>query len=231
MKKRETIVYALMMLTTFVGFNGCNKQDTSPGNIGIASETNPFADELIQATADSNTRKGTTGIHYELNIIGVPKGKTVAMTKGSHIFVSLSDTTKIMVNEGNTFTVTDANGTDGSAVFQLPNPDPSNSGITTYTVYSRAIGSPGGSGSISTCATDPKTGLIICSNLTHITLKGKKLTNVSAELLYIYADIDGDGIVERYPLFDSRLENYFWNYDPDGLKVLQLRFYPKSIVK
>ncbi len=50
-------------------------------------------------------------------------------------------------------------------------------------------------------------------------------TNVSKELLYVYADVNGDGTVERYPLFDSALQDYYWQYDNNGLKVLQLRFY------
>ena len=29
-------------------------------------------------------------------------------------------------------------------------------------------------------------------------------------------------------LFDTCLQNYFWNYDNNGLKLLQLRFYPAS---
>jgi hypothetical protein len=29
----------------------------------------------------------------------------------------------------------------------------------------------------------------------------------------------------RTPLFDSSLQNYFWSYDNNGLKLLQLRFY------
>jgi hypothetical protein len=34
--------------------------------------------------------------------------------------------------------VLDGNGTDGVAAFQLPNPDPTNSGTTTYSVWARA---------------------------------------------------------------------------------------------
>ena len=56
--------------------------------------------------------------------------------------------------------------------------------------------------------------------------------NVSKELLYVYVDTDGDGIVERYPLFadvfDDTEENYFGDYDNLGLKLAQLRFYEIS---
>ena len=51
---------------------------------------------------------------------------------------------------------------------------------------------------------------------------------MSRELLYIYADLDGDGSVERYPIFDDALEDYFWDYDYNDLKILQLRFYEVS---
>ncbi len=56
--------------------------------------------------------------------------------------------------------------------------------------------------------------------------KGKNsFTNVSKYLLYIYVDLDGDGQAERYSLFDEALQDYFWNYDNNGLKLAQLRFY------
>ena len=43
-------------------------------------------------------------------------------------------------------------------------------------------------------------------------------------------DPDGDstdGLADEYNvyLFDRCFENYFWNYDNNGLKLLQLRFY------
>jgi hypothetical protein len=53
---------------------------------------------------------------------------------------------------------------------------------------------------------------------------GNKFENVSKELLYIYADLSGDGMVERYPLFDDALQDYFWEYDNKGLKLAQFRF-------
>ena len=170
-----------------------------------------------------------SGAHYNLNIIGVPKGKSASMdgNNGHRIFVNLDGNSKIMLGEGD-FQVIDANGTDGSAAFQLPNPDPENSGITEYSVWARALGKPGGSSTMTTCATVVETGEDICSsgNVVSIRDKGKStFSNVSRDLLYIYADLDGDGTLERYPLFDEALQDYYWNYDNNGLKVLQLRFY------
>jgi hypothetical protein len=182
----------------------------------------------VSASADNGAPSGT---HYNLNIIGVPKGKTADMSgnNGHRIFMPLSGISKILLIEGSTFEVLDANGTDGSASFQLPNPDPLNTGITLYSVYVRALGKPGGSATMTGCATDPTTGEVVCSTESVVAVSGggaPKFSNVSKQLLYVYADLDGDGVVERYPLFDSRLQDYFWQYDNNGLHLLQMRFYP-----
>ncbi len=170
-----------------------------------------------------------SGSHYGLNIIGVPKGKSASMTgnQGHRIFVPLASATKIYLAEGD-FQVLDANGTDGSAKFQLPSPDPDGDGVTAYSVFARALGKPGGSATMVTCATDPTTGEEVCSTESMVAVRstGKSSwTNVSRQLLYLYADLDDDGISERYALFDDRLQDYFWSYDNAGLKLLQLRFY------
>ncbi len=169
-----------------------------------------------------------SGAHYNLNIIGVPKDKSADMdgNNGHRIFVPLSGSTKILLSMGG-FQVLDANGTDGSAAFQLPNPDPDNDGVTEYSVWARALGKPGGSSTTTTCAYD-EYGQLWCSvySMVLVREKGKSwFDNVSRELLYIYVDMDGDGTVERYNLFNLALEDYFWQYDNSGLKLAQLRFY------
>lgn len=188
---------------------------------------------ILPKAAGPTTGNGApSGSHYNLNIIGVPKGKTADMTGGSghRIFVPLSGACQIKLSLGD-FKVLDGNCTDGPASFQLPNPDPTNSGVTQYSVYARALGKPGGRSTTTTCATDPTTGDVYCSveSMVMVRTTGKSsFTNVSKDLLYIYADLDGDGKTERYPLFDDTLQNYYWQYDNNGLKLVQLRFYPVS---
>jgi len=170
-----------------------------------------------------------SGTHFNLNLIGVPKDKSPSLTGGDghRIFVPLVGSTKIMLSEGD-FAVLDANGTDGSAAFQLPNPDPDGDGITQYSVFARALGTPGGSSKTTTCATDPTTGELVCSVFTMVLVRnsGKPtFTNVSMDLLFVFADLNGDGTLERVSLFDSALTNFFWQYDNTGLKLAQLRFY------
>ncbi len=188
---------------------------------------------ILSSAAFGQTGNGAPpGAHYNLNIIGVPKGKKADMSgnQGHRIFVPLTGITKILLGEGPDFQVLDANGTDGSAKFQLPSPDPDNDGITEYSVFARALGKPGGQARVTTCAIDMVTGEEVCSTLSLLAVRstGKStFSNVSRELLYIYADLTDDGVENevRIPLFDDRLQDYFWSYDNAGLKVLQLRFY------
>jgi hypothetical protein len=206
-----------------LGLAGCAAQVTNEQGDPTTNSA-----ELKGGGGTATTGNGApSGSHYNLNIIGVPQGKTADITSGGRIFVPLSGSCKIMLSEGS-FDVLDANCTDGTSGFQLPNPDPTNSGTTTYSVFARALGKPGGSSTQTTCATDVATGDVYCSIYSSVQTRstGKSsFTNVSRELLYVYADLNGDGTVERYPLFDSALQDYYWQYDNNGLKVLQLRFY------
>src|SRR3989344_3290396 len=97
------------------------------------------------AVNDSTGNGAPSGAHYTLNLIGVPKNKTADMTgdNGRRIFMPLWGNAKILLSAGD-FQVLDANGTDGSASFQLPNPDENGDGTTSYSVYVRALGKPGG---------------------------------------------------------------------------------------
>ena len=189
-----------------------------------------FRSPSSRAAKKAITGSGSpSGPHYNLNIIGVPKNKTSKMTgsKGHRIFVKLDGKTKISLSEGDNYQVLDANGTDGKAVFQLPNPDPDNDGVTKYSVWARPLGKPGGRSTTTTCALD-EFEQEWCSTeaLVVVREKGKsKFSDVSKQLLYIYVDLDGDGYVERYPIFDPALLEYFWSYNNEGLKLLQLRFY------
>src|SRR5262245_45640413 len=121
---------------------------------------------LSSAAAFAQTGNGApNGPHYNLNIIGVPKDKTADMTNtsGHTIFVPLSGSTKIWLCNsddvtaacyGKGFAVLDRNGTDpNGATFALPSPDSNNDGVTDYSVFARALGTPGGSSKTTTCTT------------------------------------------------------------------------------
>lgn len=206
-------VAAILVMTGLLGFFG---MATPPAQQSYA--------------AQSETGNGApSGAHYNLNIIGVPKNKTADMTgsSGHRIFVPLEGNCRINLSMGD-YKVLDGNCTDGPAAFQLPSPDPDNDGVTAYSVFARALGKPGGNSTTTTCFDDAQTGDTYCSIYSMILIREKgpsKFTNVSKQLLYVYADTNGDGTVERIPLFSDSLDEYFWSYDNDGLKLAQLRFY------
>lgn len=174
------------------------------------------------------------GAHYNLNIIGVAKDKTADMddTHGHTIFVALEGKSKIWLSEGD-FQVLDRNGTDADgAAFQLPIPDADEDGEFDYQVVARALGKPGGEAKITTCYLDPETGEEMCYGEV-ITLKRDKgrshWQNVTKELLTVVVcvidPVTGELDCYTINLFDEEL-TYFWDYDNNGLKLAQLRFYP-----
>ena len=192
-----------------------------------------FGSTVALAAKDVTGNGCPSGPHYNLNIIGVPKQKNADMTgnNGHRIFVPLTGKASISLKEGD-FQVLDANGTDGKASFQLPNPDPDNDGVTLYSVYARALGKPGGSSKTTPYVTDAD-GTTWYSTDSMILIRGtgkSKFANVTKELLYIWADLDGDGDLDRLPLFGDAAYQYFWEYNNNGLKLAQLRFYEVSTI-
>jgi hypothetical protein len=192
------------------------------------------------ALAVASTGNGApSGEHYNLNIIGVSHTKNGDLTGGGNvIFVGLGTktaavTTKILLEQSasaGVFEVLDKDGTDGQAKFSLPAPGG-------YTVWARALGKPYGEGTLTTCATDvtgaPAEG-DICSTLSEVFVRGtgkssfrnvtSNLTTISLDPLLDAAAVDACGGT-TVSLFDGCLEGYFWQYDNNGLKLLQLRFY------
>jgi hypothetical protein len=240
------------------------------GALGCSDSSSSVGGDLLSPDGRASfTGNGApNGSHFELNIIGVPQDKTADMTgsDGHSIFVQLvggdaassltgkdfntiSKLNKIFLfpaPAGESFQVLDRNATDADgASFQLP-ADVS----TTWTVWARALGKPGGSANMTTCATvnvtDPVTGVVtqeVDCSLATLTIpprtKNSKFSNVSPDLLFMSILVDPTtnaslasclGVTTAttvtVPLFNGCLQNFFWNYQNNGLKLLQLRFYP-----
>ena len=155
------------------------------------------------------------------------------------------------LTHANQFGVIDANATDGDgAIFGIPDPcadaDPLTPCTPSYSVWARAHG-PGGSATLTTCADETGTGFdgvddVWCgSNGITLYAKGptKKASDITGALLHMTITVNGAtdpqlgaclGIGTTTQtlnvfLFDNCFENYFWNYDNNGLKLLELRFY------
>src|SRR5215471_7803753 len=142
------------------------------------------------------------------------------------------------VCDGNAFDAAyDCNGTQiakQGAVFQLPcNTNISTAAGTTlvacttgatasYDVWARVVGTPGGSSTLTTCATDP-TGNLVCSTNKQmfVRMKPNKFTNVTDALTSL---VDANTL-QTVALFQGGFINFFWDYDNNGNKLVQLRFY------
>jgi hypothetical protein len=211
---------------------GCSAADT----------TSPLNSSAQEATTTGNG--GPSGAHYNLNIIGVDNGKNPNMAgSGNVIFVGLGTkkntvTTNILLNQSTdgSFGVLDKNGTDGEASFELPAPGG-------YTVWARALGAPGDSAKITTCASDVAgNGIVadtVCSTENQVFVRGtgkstfrdvtQALTTIVIDALSesaAFAACGGNNQTSiRVNLFDPCLEGYFWRYDNNGLRLLQIRFY------
>ncbi len=161
-------------------------------------------------------------------------------------------TTDIWLTPGE-FQVCDGNGFDAAydcsgkligrgngAVFQLP----CNTAVPTdftcdqskasasYQVWGRALGQPGGSATITTCAFDDL-GTLICSseNTLNVFSRGKgkqtfqNVTSALTTLQSVCFDLGGIVTCGSVSLFNSVLQDYFWQYDNNGLRLAQIRLY------
>ncbi len=147
------------------------------------------------------------------------------------------------VCDGNAFDAAyDCNGTQiakQGAVFQLPCnlniatatgttlvPCPTTGAVASYTVWGRAVGTPNpnGSSSITTCATDLSTGTVVCSVDSNVAVFVRKsgkpvFSDVTNQLTSLVTS------TQTVSLFGAGFQNFFWDYDNNGNKLLQLRFY------
>lgn len=195
---------------------------------------------LVAPVAAVKLEDGTklSGWHYNLNLIGMKKQKHsidgVMDNNGHRIFVPLSGKTRILLQKGD-YDVIDADGTDGEAIFQLPDPGDVISGVAGYNpaeaeyrIYIRVLGKPNGQITLTSGLIEMDGSVWLSTeNVVRMREKGKSLfTDVTKELTTILVDYDEDGVVERVKLFDPEFDEFFWQVDNSGCKLTQLRFYP-----
>ena len=204
----------------------------------------------VQAENDEPGNGAPSGWHYTLNILGKDwdRGESIPQNHGHRIFVQLGGKnnmvkTKIMLtkSEDDTFDVIDCDGTDGTAEFELPPPYhyPIEEGVDVipeearYKVYIRVL-SPNGKARIGTTVKIDDNDWLEAGEIEWKDLEGKTgkkiFEDVTQELTTVYIDITDDDTYNpvRYGLFDTRLENtlWAWDYENEGLKHVQIRFYP-----
>jgi len=213
---------------------------------GLAFAQGNGASRGAQAGKGNGTGNGAqSGSHYNLNIIGHDNcpGDDLKGTNRHVIDVLLNGRNQINLVEGD-FAVLDGNACDGDgATFQLPanpftcavtdpeclNTDPT---FQEYLVFVRALGAPGGKATITTCETDLTTLEVVCSteNVVLVRSAGRsKFRNVTKQLTTLCLDTVADGVIAcdtRVGIFEDDLHSFFWDFDNNGLRLAQLRFYP-----
>jgi len=202
----------------------------------------------LTAPAFAQVGQGLSGPHYNLNIIGVPKDKTAPMTNSDRhtIFVPLQSGgdvgrfIKIFYVPGTTFQVIDGNCTDGECSIEVPSAAASD---LCYDVYAVGLGKPKGGAILNaSCAfADPLVGGGTCTDalLTgsfQVDRPGKKPQRQNISDLFRASgclDVDlsgtcntGDLQFTNVWIFNvAGLLSYFWDYDNNGLRLMQVRFY------
>jgi hypothetical protein len=179
-----------------------------------------------------------------------------ATPKTGAIWLTADKTNVIKLQSGDDFQVLDGNACDPQgALFQLPPnytcPDADGDGQpdafcddaqlsdAQYLVYARAVSKPGGSAVMTTCTTGAGAdGIlgnaddeVICSTENTVDALVRKsgkpvFQNVTKQLTTVLYDFDADGDLDRMPIFADENRAYFWDYDNQGLRTAQLRFYP-----
>lgn len=193
------------------------------------------------------------GPHYNLNLIGMKNTKYMPedLDSGHVIFVKMGKNddvaTRIYLSPGPE-QVIDKDGTDGVARFQLPVPYPEGTDVnqteseclSSYQVYVRVLGQPGGHGNITTGVCNSTDEIAPICNLSegnpwlsteNVTLvshgrgENQKFVQVTHELTTVA--IEGS----HYGLFSDTIygDLYFWELFNDGMKLIQLRFYPTPV--
>src|SRR5215468_10881006 len=192
--------------------------------------------------ANAQVGKGLNGSHYNLNIIGVPKGKSANLTNtdGHTIFVPLDGTAKIYYLAGSQFQVLDRNGTDGDgATIEVPS-DPGGTSVC-YNVYATALGKPGGTALVQAfCIIDNLLGscqdALQLSSFSVTRDKGQPKPQNISDIFRATGCVDsnlngtcdsGDTQFKNLWIFNvPTLVSYFWDYTNTNLKLMQVRFYP-----
>ena len=193
---------------------------------------------------------GDHGKHYQINIIGVKYGKTVNMENSNRhtIFVPLDEDgnvepveIKMMRNpdDPNQFRVADGNAMDDDgALIYMPYED---FGDLCYNIYAVALGKPMKNG----MEAHVKARVEVTDGFDLVLLedefklrrdKGKPTVKDISKLFRLsgWVDVDASGgydpaidykFTNVWPFNVPALTGYFWDYDANSLKLMQVRFY------
>ncbi len=200
-----------------------------------------------------NTNRHTIMVKLNFTDATPTTASTATLDKTNKIF--LTQTPLSVTNFNDKFQVLDGNACDGDgALFMLPS-NPFSCGATVggtnstdpaclvldtditfqeYLIFLRELGKPGGTGSLTSCRLDTTVtpNVTICSTESVLLSRssGKStFRNVTKELTTLCLNTNtanGSGCDVRVGIFDGSGFQYFWDFDNNGLRTVQLRFYP-----
>jgi hypothetical protein len=172
------------------------------------------------------------GKHFNLNIIG--KSELIESTNSSErnvIFALLNGTTRIYVQPvlGTNIKITDSNGTDGLASFNIPfNPELS---TTKYEIWIRALAKPSSKTEVYPCVTTilGEGYGELCSTKKIIEIRNAyrpSFIDATEILTNVFYHQNYNGVEDQINIFNNQFEDIFWRYDNENGRLVQLRFYP-----
>jgi len=246
--RRASVFAALMLVIALVvpvyagsNLNGNGMPSGAHYNLNLLGKEQCPGDDL------KGTNRHT--IMVKLNFSDTNPNNIVGDNPGN--IVTLDKTNKIYLYQGD-FQVLDGNACDGDgAMFQLPKngtPAPGPDGVlgtaddvlvgAKYEIFLRELGKPQLAGTqsfLTTCGIgagpdgmlNTNDDEVVCSSENVILFRDKgqpKAQNVTLELTTMVVQ-DATGATTRISVFDPLLYQYFWDYDNNGLRLVQLRFY------
>ena len=243
--KKLFFVLAAVTVASITGL----AQPTTTGN---GAPSGPHYDLNIIGVSNGKNPPLTGSHRHTIFVPLVSDQKTLDtdLASGADIFLTQGPFT---VCDGNAFDAAyDCSGNkinNQGAVFQLPCdtnittapgttllPCPSTGAVASYTVWGRAVGTPGGSSTITTCATDTLTNTLVCSVDSNVAVfirkSGKPVfSTVTNQLTSIVTPAGACTTTKitagtcTVSLFASGFQGFFWDYDNNKNRILQLRFY------
>lgn len=145
---------------------------------------------------------------------------------------------KLVFTPADDFAIVDRDGTDGYAEVEIPtvmdtNGDNQNDRVLAVDVYIRILGKPNQCMRIDGYASDDTQGLWFWSGRVELKRKAGQSTFVKVNDLFNvwWCEDDGTGSCVadtevELSVFDSSFASYFWDVQNNGVRNVQVRFYP-----
>jgi len=160
----------------------------------------------------------------------------VTVTDDTEVTLENSEPTKgakLVFTPAEDFAIVDRDGTDNYAEIEVPILDPDGDRVFAVDVYVRILGKPNQCMRINGYADDMDQSLWFWSGRVELKRKAGQSTFVKVNDLFdvwwCEVDDNGDclaGKTEELSVFDSSFANYFWDIQNNGVRNVQVRFYP-----